>query len=389
MKSYKKKIIFGITLLFFITILFPAFEAQIVERIVLPESSITNTEFTHTVLGEYCTKSTCPYCPKASNQIYEVYNMGYEFYMVSLVSGKNTNAGTRINELGYYEVPDVAFDGGNIKIEGQQTSNIPYKEAIIECGARTVADIDIDLEVYWLGDSKLQIYVDITNNEESTYTGHLHVYVTEITSRWNDEDGNPFHFAWIGNHPIHKEVEVEPGTTETYTTAKPWTAPYDNITIDNIKVIASVFNPSTKYPDETAGANPEYPNTDAPSIPSKPTGPSSGNTSGSYTFSTSSTESNRDLISYGWDWEGDGDVNDWTDFYPSGQTIEATNSWGSTGTYTIKVKAKDQFGTESGWSEPAVIEMPKNKMYYPMSIIFERFIHRISLIEKILNHCLS
>ncbi len=52
MKSYKKKIVIGITLLFFITMLFPAFEAQFVESIVVPENNMSNNEFTHSVLGE-------------------------------------------------------------------------------------------------------------------------------------------------------------------------------------------------------------------------------------------------------------------------------------------------------------------------------------------------
>ncbi len=46
--------------------------------------------------------------------------------------------------------------------------------------------------------AKFIVNVDVTNNGASTYNGHLHVYVTEITSRWDDEDGNPYHFAMIG-----------------------------------------------------------------------------------------------------------------------------------------------------------------------------------------------
>ncbi|MDG6219145.1 MAG: PKD domain-containing protein, partial [Candidatus Thermoplasmatota archaeon] len=76
-----------------------------------------------------------------------------------------------------------------------------------------------------------------------------------------------------------------------------------------------------------------------------------------YTFSTSATEPNGDQIQYGWDWNGDGTVDYWTDFYSSGQTVEASNSWDSVGTYNVKVKAKDQFGDESGWSTANQIQI--------------------------------
>ena len=387
MKNFKKKTIFGITLLLSMTMLLPVLEAQFIENIVTQENSLNNNEVTHSVLGEYCSRTTCTYCPKANTQMFELYNKGYEFYYISLVSDKNSIAGSRITELGFFSVPSVAFDGGDITFIGAQKDYIPYKNAVIECSNRTVADIDLDLDVYWMGDDQIQVYVHITNNEVNTYSGHLHVYVTEITSRWNDDDSNPYHFAMIGNYPINKNVNIDAGKTETFFPSKIWK--YDNITINNIKVIACVFDSSSKYTDETIAAEPVLPNNDPPSTPDKPTGPSSGNISTTYTFQTSSIEPNEDMIQYGWDWDSDGVVNDWTDFYPSGQTIERSYSWGSTGTYSIKVKAKDQFETESGWSEALEIKMPKNKMYNQMNILFEKFLNSFSIFEKILKQRFS
>ena len=373
MKSFKKKIVIGITLLFFITMVFPSFEAQFVKSIFVLENDMNNNEFSHSVLGEYCTTTTCPYCPKASAQMYQVYNMGYNFSFVTLVSNKNSYAGGRVGELGFSSVPSVAFDGGYKKMGGQQTNYIPYQNAVINCSNRTVADIDLDIDAFWMDNSQILVNVYITNNGANTYNGHLHVYITEITSRWEDEDGNPYHFAMIGNNAINLNVNVDSGITEIYT--RTWNSPYSDIMMNNIKVITSVFSSSSKYNDETTVTNPEFPNSDPPSKSNQPAGPSSGYTGIEYTFSTRSTEPNGDLIKYGWDWDNDGVVEDWTDLYPSGQTIQTTNSWDSVGKYNIKVKAKDQFGTESEWSDSLELKMPKNKAI-DIALLLQKLIQR-------------
>lgn len=354
MKSYEKKVVFVITTLFVITMLFPTFEAQLVEISVDQESDMSNLVFTHTVLGEYCTTTTCGYCPTASAQIYQVYNMGYQFYYVSLVSNMNPYASGRLGELGVTGVPTVAFDGGYTKIVGAQSSYTVYQNAVINCGARTVANIDLDIDAFWLGSGEIQVNVEVTNNGASTYNGHLHVYVTEKTSRWNDASGAPYHFAMINNYALNQNVQVPSSSTQTYSNL--WDG-YSDISISNIKLIASVFSQSNMYTDETTATDPQLPNSNPPTTPSQPAGPSSGSVGIEYTFSTSSTEPNGDQIKYGWDWDGDGDVDDWTDLYPSGQTVQATNSWDSVGTYNVKVKAEDQFGTESGWSSAKQIQI--------------------------------
>jgi hypothetical protein len=126
--------------------------------------------------------------------------------------------------------------------------------------------------------------------------------------------------------------------------------------MSNIKAIASVFSPT--YTDETAAANPESPNTNPPSTPSTPSGPSTGIVGIPNTYSTSSTEPNGDPIKYGWDWNGDGNVDEWTeDYYSSGSTVNTDHTWDSTGTYNVKVKAEDMFGTQSGWSSAKSVQI--------------------------------
>lgn len=99
-----------------------------------------------------------------------------------------------------------------------------------------------------------------------------------------------------------------------------------------------------------------------PTKPSKPSGPTSGTVGTSYTYSTNASDPESYTVAYGWDWDGDGTVDQWDDnngnYYPSGQTISTSHTWSSKGTYTIKVKAKDIHGNEGTWSDPLPVTMP-------------------------------
>ena len=106
-----------------------------------------------------------------------------------------------------------------------------------------------------------------------------------------------------------------------------------------------------------------------PSIPSMPYGPSTGTTGTSYSYSTSSTDPDGDQIRYGFDWNGDG-FTDWSDYETSGDLCSKSHSWSSDGTYQVRVKAQDEHGRESSWSDPLSVTMPKDKQYLPFGFIF-------------------
>ena len=91
----------------------------------------------------------------------------------------------------------------------------------------------------------------------------------------------------------------------------------------------------------------------APNTPSTPSGPTSGYTGISYSYSTSTTDPDGDNVRYQFDW-GDGSTTT-TGWYPSGSTASASHSWGSTGTYYVKVKAQDEYGEWSGWSSSLAV----------------------------------
>ena len=55
-------------------------------------------------------------------------------------------------------------------------------------------------------------------------------------------------------------------------------------------------------------------------------------------------------IKYGFDWNNDGIVDKWTSLYNSGETASITHTWNNAGTCYVKVKAQDEYGMESEWS---------------------------------------
>lgn len=54
-------------------------------------------------------------------------------------------------------------------------------------------------------------------------------------------------------------------------------------------------------------------------------------------------------VSYFVDW-GDGTTSGWTDLIDPGEVIKISNTWDERDSYTIKAKARDNFGAESDWS---------------------------------------
>ena len=87
-----------------------------------------------------------------------------------------------------------------------------------------------------------------------------------------------------------------------------------------------------------------------PNTPNKPSGPTSGSVGVSYSYSTSTTDPDGDKIQYGWDWDGDSIVDEYSSLMNSGSTDTRSHTWTYSGTFNIKVKAKDEHNTLSGFS---------------------------------------
>jgi hypothetical protein len=98
-----------------------------------------------------------------------------------------------------------------------------------------------------------------------------------------------------------------------------------------------------------------------PEKPETPDGPTSGTINEEYTYTTATSDPDaEDDLYYLFDW-GDGEFSEWVGPYDSGDTAEASHMWTEQGNYEIKVKAKDEHGVQSEWSDPLLVSMPRNK----------------------------
>lgn len=117
-----------------------------------------------------------------------------------------------------------------------------------------------------------------------------------------------------------------------------------------------------------------------PEKPEKPDGTIDGGKGKTYTYNSTTTDSDDDKIYYIFDW-GDGKTSGWLGPYNSDVEVSASHSWSSKGNYQIKVKAKDEHGAESDWSDPLGVSMPKsvNRLF-----IFSKLISQFPILEKLL-----
>jgi hypothetical protein len=102
------------------------------------------------------------------------------------------------------------------------------------------------------------------------------------------------------------------------------------------------------------------PPNDPPEAPGAPSGETNGYAYVEYEYEASSTDPDNNQIKYGFDWEGDGTVDDWSELVDSGQTGSASHAYTTAGTYQIKVKAQDTRGAESDWSTALTVTINEN-----------------------------
>ena len=129
------------------------------------------------------------------------------------------------------------------------------------------------------------------------------------------------------------------------------------------------------------------PDNNPPNKPSKPIGQTNGNIDQNYTYTTSSTDPEGNLLYYNWSW-GDSTYSGWIGPFISGFNVNQSHSWNEKGNYTIKVKAKDIHGAESEWSDPIIVSMPKTKpkaFNTPLTRLLENYPLIYQLLQRFLG----
>jgi hypothetical protein len=87
-----------------------------------------------------------------------------------------------------------------------------------------------------------------------------------------------------------------------------------------------------------------------PDKPATPCGENEGVRGIEMQFSTSTIESNDNRVYFQWNWD-DNTYSDWLGPYESEETCYASHSWNDSGSYDIKVRARDEFDLAGGWSD--------------------------------------
>jgi len=125
--------------------------------------------------------------------------------------------------------------------------------------------------------------------------------------------------------------------------------------------------------------------------PDRPDGPNMGTSNTLYEYTTKAEHPRGNDIQYGWDWDGDEKVDEWTDFYPSGETVNTSHEWESDGIKYVRVIARESNQLTSKWSEPLSVNIPKaknvNKLFF--SILLEKIIERSGILKYLIEKILS
>jgi hypothetical protein len=127
---------------------------------------------------------------------------------------------------------------------------------------------------------------------------------------------------------------------------------------------------------------------DSPTTPTLD-GPPNGKKGIDYTYNISAIDPDGDDIYYFVFWGDDSYLdNSWMGPYSSGEIVSINHTWNDKATFTISVKAKDEYDFKSAWATLDVT-MPKNKVYYYtfriIDVFFDRFPNSFPLLRYILE----
>jgi hypothetical protein len=206
---------------------------------------------------------------------------------------------------------------------------------------------------------------------------------TELFWAGGDPDGDPVTYTiYFGTTSTPLKVKTnqstlsyDPPGTLAYNTKYYWKiVAWDN---HNLSTEGSVWSFTTNEAANTP-----------PNKPSKPLGIINVEINVEYAFITGTVDPNGDVVYYLWDW-GDGNDSEWLGSYHSGALCEGRHIWTTKDNCTIRVKAKDIYGTESEWSDPLPITVPyscSNPLSQFFELLFQRFSGTFLLIWHVLGY---
>ena len=243
-------------------------------------------DYTHTVLVEVATSQNCIPCDYWNENIYNAYVLGdYDFEFVEMIifdsNGNPLNQEAYIWENSYNIIsyPTSIFDNDYKRITGNYPNLLT--DTLNSSGNRAVANIQASMVLIWLDNAVIQVNIEIKNNGQSQYNGHIRASITEIISRYNTYYGDPYHFGFLG-FAFNKDITISPGGVYTDSTNWDGNQHSDNhgenfgdIVPENIQVTMGVINNDNGYVAETVVSRLTGQN-NPPNEPGNPSPPNKG-----------------------------------------------------------------------------------------------------------------
>jgi len=224
----------------------------------------------------------------------------------------------------------------------------------------------------------------IENNAAVAYIGTTDLGFYNITRVWNDEsDGG---FASIDYYFFYYLISQDQTCGDALSNSKLYFSNHFMFNEYNPEWIYRCYSTlmgTTLYGDPALSL---YPISNPPEKPSTPDGPHSGRIKIKHMYTTSSIEPDGDQIRYLFDW-GDGNKTI-TEYYPAGEAVRISYKWNEQGTFNICVRAQDEYGAWSDWSDPLEVSMPKIKTVSENSVfirILENYPHLFPLLQQLLG----
>lgn len=210
------------------------------------------------VFIEEGTFTTCKFCPDVADIIHELYESdNYPVYYVSMVK-ENEKAKQRLeNDYNIYAYPTVFIDGGYRVVIGKKDKSV-YKERIKESYDRDRTNLIVNISAgYDENTETIEVEGYVKNIDNSSYTGSLKVYITEIVSTsYRDDAGDAYHFAFV-DFLIKEDISMNAGEKVNFS------KDLDSSSLDaeNLRIFAVVSDADSneKFSDPASqGGSDEY-----------------------------------------------------------------------------------------------------------------------------------
>jgi hypothetical protein len=218
----------------------------------------TVTESSHKVFCELAVSTDLSNSAETAKILQEIYESGeYDFQYITYVSNEYSQASDWLSdEYNIRGFPTCFFDGGFEVLYNVSALKDYYENKIYISSYRNVHDLDVVLETRWFEDccnQKLDMEINVKNNEVTPYNGILRVYIVERNSRWTyqlEDTNRSYKYAFL-DFAMDEKINVPAGENVTFK-APTWVPSFfDSVDGGEIVAIAVLSNqyPYTGYSD--------------------------------------------------------------------------------------------------------------------------------------------